>query len=88
VGLVPEIDKEIIEIDGSFAEVGGFALTAGGAWSTTTSLEQTGEPIGQLWPARRLFVFEKDKRLAPRLLAHPRCPTVEIGCRVVGAAKP
>ena len=35
VGLQPDIDKEILEIDGSFDDVGGFALTAGGAWSTT-----------------------------------------------------
>ena len=35
VGVDPDIDKEILEIDGSFDDVGGFALTAGGAWSTT-----------------------------------------------------
>ncbi len=35
VGQQPNIDKEIIEIDGSFDDVGGFAVTAGGAWSTT-----------------------------------------------------
>ncbi len=35
VGRQPDVDKEILEIDSSFDNVGGFALTAGGAWSTT-----------------------------------------------------
>ncbi len=35
VGLQPDIDKETFEINGSFDDVGGFALTAGGAWATT-----------------------------------------------------
>jgi hypothetical protein len=57
VGQVPDIDKEIIEIDGSFDDVGGFALTAGGAWSTTENLYTGNEASysGAVVSATKLF---------------------------------
>ncbi len=35
VDIRPDIDKEIYSLDGSFADVGGFAVNAEGVWSTT-----------------------------------------------------
>jgi hypothetical protein len=57
VGMDSDIDKEIFEIDSSFDDVGGFALTAGGAWSTTDN-KYTGNEAsysGALVTAARLF---------------------------------
>ena len=57
VGQDPDIDKEIFEIDSSFDDVGGFALTAGGAWSTTENNFTGNEASysGALITAARLF---------------------------------
>ena len=57
VGVDPNIDKEVLEIDSSFDDVGGFALTAGGAWSTTEN-RYTGYEAsysGTMVTAARLF---------------------------------
>lgn len=33
VGMDPDIDKEILSVDGSFADVGGFAPQVAGQWA-------------------------------------------------------
>jgi hypothetical protein len=57
VGQQPNIDKEILEIDGSFDDVGGFAVNAGGAWSTTENRLTGNEASysGAVVSAARLF---------------------------------